>query len=401
MLNFLVRSTALGAVVGGGAYYFYSTADTATQFALASAMGPALRLIDPETSHQIGVQVSKWGLLPKETRPDPPSLATRVWNRDFANPLGLAAGYDKHAEIIEANLGLGFGLVEIGSVTPKPQPGNPAPRVFRLKELKAVINRYGFNSLGADAVQDNLVMWEKRAREEPSVRTGLLGVNLGKNKNSKDAATDYMIGMTKLASFADYLVINVSSPNTPGLRALQGRKELGDLVSAVKLTRDRMRWGPRGPPPLLVKIAPDLTDADKKDIAAVVAAHKVDGLIISNTTITRPPEVAQYPESNEAGGLSGPPLMELSTQVLADMYRLTGKGKVPLIGCGGISTGDDAYRKIRAGASLVQIYTVLAYEGPAVVPAIKARLAELLERDGFKCVADAVGADHRRGGKYA
>jgi len=385
----------LGATAGAGGYYYYKTASSSIQFELMSALGPAFRLLDPETTHNLGILAAQWGMFPKEKRPDPEVLKTRVWGLDFPNPVGLAAGFDKHAEVIEPMLGLGFGFVEVGSITPKPQPGNPQPRVFRLPELKATINRYGFNSLGADAAEDNLHAFSVKASKDPEVkRGGILGVNLGKNKTSKDAGTDYSIGISKLAKFADYLVINISSPNTPGLRALQGRKELEELVKQVKGTRDRMRWGPKGPPPLLVKIAPDLTEVDKIDIAEVAVKQGVDGLIVSNTTIQRPGEVAKHPVANEAGGLSGKPLFEMSTAALADMYRLT-RGKIPLIGCGGVSTGEDAYQKIRAGASLVQIYTSMAYEGPIVVPRIKEELAACLIRDGFSSVAQAVGADHK------
>ncbi|KXZ44645.1 hypothetical protein GPECTOR_64g139 [Gonium pectorale] len=411
MFKLVKRVALLGTVAAGGAAAFYLTADIDTQFALASSTGPLLRMLDPETSHIIGIQAAARGLMPRDTRPDPPSLHTKVFGLSFSNPLGLAAGFDKNAEAVAGLMGLGFGFVEVGkwcrgavfggaqeseperSITPRPQPGNPTPRVFRIPELKATINRYGFNNLGADAVQDHLAAFEKSVERDPSIKRGLLGVNLGKNKSSKDAAQDYCIGLTKLGAHADYLVVNVSSPNTPGLRALQGRKELEALVKQVKGTRDRMRWGPGGPPPLLIKVAPDLSEPDKQDIAAVALATGVDGLIISNTTIQRPGVVAQYPAATEAGGLSGPPLFDMSTAVLADFYRLTG-GRLPLVGCGGVSSGEDAYRKIRAGASLVQLYTALAYEGPALVPRIKRELTECLARDGFSSVAQAVGADH-------
>uniref|UniRef100_A0A7S0RML4 Dihydroorotate dehydrogenase (quinone), mitochondrial n=1 Tax=Chlamydomonas leiostraca TaxID=1034604 RepID=A0A7S0RML4_9CHLO len=398
-MGLFTKLAVLGTAAAGGGLAFYKTADVKTQFELISAMGPLYRLIDPETTHILGIEAAKYGMFPKETRPDPPVLKTKLWNKEFPNPIGLAAGFDKNAEAVEPLMRLGFGFVEIGSVTPKPQPGNPKPRVFRIKDLNATINRYGFNSAGADDVADNLLLYEKAVREDPAAKPGVLGVNLGKNKTSTDAATDYSIGLTKLGAFADYVVINISSPNTPGLRALQSRKELEELVVQVKGTRDRMRWGPSGPPPLLVKIAPDLQDADMKDIAEVALKHKVDGLIVSNTTITRPGAVADFPEAKEAGGLSGPPLFELSTKVLSQMYKLTGNGKVPIVGCGGVTTGDDAYAKIRAGASLVQLYTALAYDGPVAVPNIKARLAELLQRDGYASVAEAVGADHRKGNK--
>ncbi|PSC75675.1 Dihydroorotate dehydrogenase (quinone), mitochondrial isoform A [Micractinium conductrix] len=369
------------------------------QFDLASSSGPLVRLFDVETSHKIGILAAKLGFFPRETRPDPPSLRTTVWSRDFPNPLGVAAGFDKDAEVVEPLLALGFGFVEIGSVTPLPQPGNPKPRAFRLQEFGAVINRYGFNSEGLDSVATRLAALRTRqAQQGAAFPAGLLGVNLGKNKTSEDAAADYCVGVTKLGRFADYLVINISSPNTPGLRSLQGRKELETLVKQVKQTRDRMQWDARGPPPLLVKIAPDLTEEDMKDIAAVALHQKVDGLIVSNTTITRPGAIAEHPVGKEAGGLSGRPLFEMATQVLREMYTLTG-GKLPIVGVGGVGSGADAYAKIRAGASLVELYSAFAYEGPKLVPRVKRELAALLERDGFASVAEAVGADHREGGK--
>ncbi|GFR40465.1 hypothetical protein Agub_g1025, partial [Astrephomene gubernaculifera] len=391
-MSALKRVALLGAAAAGGAAAFYSVADVDTQMRMASGVMPLLRLLDAETSHVLAIQAAARGWLPRDTRPDPPSLHTKVFGLSFSNPIGLAAGFDKNAEAVEAMMGLGFGFVEVGSITPKPQPGNPTPRVFRIPELKAVINRYGFNSLGADAVQDQLLAWERAVEKEPGIKRGPLGVNFGKNKSSKDAAQDYCIGLTRLGTHADYLVVNVSSPNTPGLRSLQGRKELEALVKQVKGTRDRMVWGPGGPPPLLIKVAPDLSEPDKQDIAAVALACGVDGLIVSNTTIQRPGVVAEFAAAQEAGGLSGAPLFEMSTAVLADMYRLTG-GRLPLVGCGGVSSGEDAYRKIRAGASLVQLYTAFAYEGPALIPQVKRELAECLARDGFSSVAEAVGAD--------
>ncbi|KAI8468576.1 MAG: hypothetical protein J3K34DRAFT_426910 [Monoraphidium minutum] len=379
------------AALGGAAYY--STLDAGRRFDAASRLGPALRLLDPETSHRAGILAARLGLFPKETRPDPESLRVQLWGRSFSNPIGLAAGFDKDAEAIEGLLGLGFGFIEVGSITPKPQPGNPKPRVFRLADLKATINRYGFNSQGADAAAARLEAFTRRAAADPVRKPGLLAVNLGKNKETADAGDDYALGVIKLAQYADFIIINVSSPNTPGLRSLQGRKQLEALVRFVQSARDGLDWGAAGPPPLLVKIAPDLSADDKADIAAVAAATRIDGLVVGNTTISRPGAVAALPEAKEAGGLSGPPLMEPSTAVLSDMYCLT-KGAVPLVGCGGVSSGEDAYRKIRAGASLVEIYTALAYEGPALVPRVKAELAACLARDGFASVGDAVGADH-------
>jgi dihydroorotate dehydrogenase len=370
-------------------------------FDAISSTGPVIRLLDPETAHMVGIWAAKAGLFPKETRPDPPSLTTTVWGREFSNPLGIAAGFDKNAEIIDQLLGLGFGFVEIGSVTPLPQPGNSKPRCFRLPEHKAVINRYGFNSDGFDAVKERIIQFRQRQKtlQEKGQRIGMLGINLGKNKLSQDAVADYRAGIQAFAPLADYLVINISSPNTPGLRALQSRSELETLVTAIKKARDDLSWDKRvtvaaGPPPLLVKIAPDLTEDDKKDIAAVVLKLKVDGLIVSNTTVERPGPIASHRHGNEAGGLSGPPLFDASTRVLHEMYALT-KGKIPIIGVGGIATGKDAYLKIRAGASLVEAYTAFSYQGPSFVPKVKRELAECLRRDGFSSVAEAVGADHK------
>jgi len=277
---------------------------------------------------------------------------------------------------------LGFGFAEIGSVTPRPQAGNPRPRLFRLAEDEAIVNRMGFNNEGLDVVAGRL------AARGPG-RRGILGANLGKNKDSADAAADYVLGVKALAPLADYLVVNVSSPNTPGLRALQGRAALAAVLAAVGDARAGSR------PPLLLKIAPDLTEADKADIAEVALAGGIDGLIVSNTTIARPPGL-KGAAAKEAGGLSGRPLFAPSTAVLSDMYRLTG-GRLPIIGVGGIAGPGDAYAKIRAGASLLQLYSALVYQGPGLVGRIKRGLAARLRADGFARLADAVGADHRGG----
>ncbi len=338
----------------------------------------ALRLLPPEAAHNISLRTLSWGLGPRQRQPDDPVLASRVWGFEFANPVGLAAGYDKHAEAMGAALRWGFGFIEVGSVTPEPQQGNPAPRLFRLAEDRAVINRMGFNSAGAASVRRRLAAF--RARDGAA---GPVGVNLGKNRNSTEAASDYAKGAAALADVADYLVINVSSPNTPGLRALQGRQPLQALIGAV---REAL---PAAPPPLVLKIAPDLTDEDKEDIAAVAEEQGLDGLIVGNTTISRPAGLrGRY--RDEAGGLSGQPLAPLALAVLRDMYRLTG-GRLPLVACGGIASGADAYARIRAGASLVQLYTALIYEGPGLVARIKRDLAAALKADGFARLADAIG----------
>jgi len=406
-----LTGTILGSIIGGGAYV--GTSDEATiskwAFQAANLVNPVFRLFEPEDAHRLAIWAAAHGLVPRETRPDPDVLELEVWGRSFANPVGLAAGFDKNAEAVEGLLGLGFGFVEVGSVTPVPQEGNPRPRVFRLQEEGAIINRYGFNSEGIVAVAKRLGAQHGKRRLAESTREppphdsesrlggkagpGILGVNLGKNKTSEDAAADYVQGVHTLSQYADYLVINVSSPNTPGLRKLQGRKQLQDLIKKVLAARDEMQWGEAGPPPLLVKIAPDLSKQDLSDIAAVAMTLRLDGLVISNTTTSRPDAVLGLVHADETGGLSGKPLFKMSTDVLRDMYQLT-RGKIPLIGCGGIASGEDAYLKIRAGATLVQLYTAFAYEGPSMLPRIKAELAACLERDGFKSVQDAVGADH-------
>ncbi|RMC09407.1 hypothetical protein DUI87_14415 [Hirundo rustica rustica] len=306
---------------------------------------------------------------------NPPTYESevRVLGHRFCNPLGLAAGFDKQGEAVDGLYKMGFGFVEVGTVTPKSQEGNPKPRVFRLAEDEAVINRYGFNSHGHVAVERRL-----RARQETQIRltrAGMpLGVNLGKNKSSTDAVADYVAGVRTLGPLADYLVVNVSSPNTPGLRDLQGKAELRDLLSKVLAERDLLPCERK--PAVLVKIAPDLTAQDKQDIANVVCEVGVDGLIVSNTTVSRPSSLRSR-QRLEHGGLSGKPLRELSTQTIREMYALT-QGRVPIIGVGGVSSGQDALEKIRAGASLVQLYTALVYHGPPVVGAVKRELEELL-----------------------
>ncbi|KAJ0056589.1 hypothetical protein NL108_010514, partial [Boleophthalmus pectinirostris] len=298
---------------------------------------------------------------------------TNAFGLKFKNPVGIAAGFDKHGEAVDGLYKMGFGFVEVGSITPKPQEGNPKPRVFRLTTDQAIINRYGFNSCGLIEAQQRLKVREATQIEQTRVGHPL-GINLGKNKLSQDAGADYQEGVKALGPLADYLVVNVSSPNTPGLRNLQGKYELRHLLSMVLKERDALRGEHK--PPVLVKIAPDLSSQDKRDIADVVIELGVDGLMVSNTTVTRP-DTLQAPERAEVGGLSGQPLKELSTQTVREMYSLT-KGKVPIIGIGGVASGQDALDKIRAGASLVQFYTALAYQGPPVVTKIKRELEQLL-----------------------
>ncbi|GGD19102.1 dihydroorotate dehydrogenase (quinone) [Aquisalinus flavus] len=341
---------------------------------LATAGAKLLTTIDPEQAHRLTIRALKAGLQPAVTPVTDKRLAIRVAGIDFPNPLGLAAGFDKNAEVPDAVLALGFGFVEVGAVTPQPQPGNDRPRVFRLKDNNAVINRYGFNN-------DGLALIARRLQDRKR-RGGIVGINLGANKTTEDKAADYVAGLKALEPHVDFATVNISSPNTPGLRTLQGRVPLEDLLARVLSART-------GTLPVFLKIAPDLTDEDKADIAAVAKTSGIDGLIVSNTTITRPdgldPELA-----TEAGGLSGEPLFALSTAVLKDFAVALG-GAVPLIGVGGVSSAKDAYAKILAGASLVQLYTAMVYEGPGLPTQILRGLVDYLQADGFISVEDAVG----------
>lgn len=344
---------------------------------------PILRRLPAETANALSVRALQFGFgrffAGHREQTDPAILRQRLWGIDFPNPIGLAAGFDKHAHAFEAMPGLGFGFAEVGTVTPLPQPGNPKPRVFRLDQDRAVINRLGFNSGGLEKLV---------ARLAGRKRGGVVGVNLGKNRDSAEAAADYEMGIRRAALVADYLVVNVSSPNTPGLRDLQSRAALDSLLGRLVGVRDATRRAA----PLLVKIAPDLTAAQRRDIAEVALDTGIDGLIVSNTTVGRPAGLRSR-HAKEAGGLSGRPIFTASTALLADMYRLTG-GRLPLIGVGGVGSAADAYAKIRAGASLVQLYTVVVFEGPAVVGRITSGLAELLRRDGFGSISEAVGSGH-------
>jgi dihydroorotate dehydrogenase len=346
---------------------------------LAALALTLLRLLPPEAAHDLTLRALAAGLVPAQAGRADPLLRTTLWGRDFPNPIGLAAGFDKNARVPDAMLALGFGFVEIGSVTPLPQVGNPKPRIFRLAEDGAVINRLGFNNEGIAAVAVRLAL--RRGR-------GIVGANIGKNRDALDAVADYEAGITEFAPLADYLVVNISSPNTPGLRDLQRRREVTVLIE--RLLAARAAAMPERPPPLLVKIAPDLTEEERVDLAEVALTSGIDGLIVSNTTVARPPGL-RGGHAHEPGGLSGRPLFAPSTTLLAEMRRRT-RGRVTLIGVGGVASGADAYAKIRAGASLVQLYTGLIYQGPGLVARIKSELAALLRRDGFASVAAAVGS---------
>jgi dihydroorotate dehydrogenase len=336
-----------------------------------SLLRPLLFQLDAERAHRLTIAGLR--LKPAAKPPLPGPLATTVAGLTFANPLGMAPGFDKDAEVPDAMLALGFGFVEIGTVTPRPQAGNAKPRLFRLAEDEAVINRMGFNNGGLDAAQ---------ARLARRLRQGIVGANVGANKDTSDRVADYLAGLSAMAGVADYLTINISSPNTPGLRDLQGDKELEELLSAVAKAR-QADW-----PPIFLKVAPDLdADAPARIVAAVIK-HGLDAIIVSNTTISRPPLQSRY--AGEAGGLSGAPLKDLALQRLRDFHQ-AGGGKIPLIGVGGIATAEDAWARIRAGASLVQLYSAMVYHGPGIAQAIVQGLEHCMRRDGFNTVAEAVG----------
>ena len=335
---------------------------------------PALFALDPERAHRLTVRALTLAprMRPAQTGP----LAIDVAGLTFPNPLGMAAGFDKDAEVPDQLLGLGFGFAEVGSITPRPQTGNPKPRLFRLVEDRAVINRMGFNNAGAEVARDRL---QRRAD-----RPGIVGVNVGANKDSEDRIADYVTMTRIMAPLASYLAVNISSPNTPGLRALQDESALAGLLDAVIEAR-----GPSGPP-VFLKVAPDLEPADIDAIARIAIERQLGALIVSNTTISRP-QLAS-PHAGEAGGLSGAPLRELAQQRLRDFRTATG-GSIPLVGVGGIASAEDAWARIRAGASLVQLYSAMVYGGPGLPRRILRGLEELMRLDGFASIAEAVGSE--------
>ena len=340
-----------------------------------SLLRPALFLLDPEDAHSLSLAGLK--LLPgaARARADGP-LASTVAGLSFPNPLGMAAGYDKDGEVPDALLGLGFGFAEVGSITPLAQAGNPRPRLFRLIEDRGVINRMGFNNAGGAAAAARL------ARR--SGKPGVVGINLGANKDSPDRIADYAHMTRLMAPLASYLAVNVSSPNTPGLRALQDEGALAELLDAVLEAR-----GPLGPP-VFLKVAPDLEEADVAAITRIALDKRLGGLIVSNTTITRPPLKSRH--ASEGGGLSGEPLRDLALNRLRQ-FRSASGGALPLIGVGGIASADDAWARIRAGASLVQLYSAMVYHGPGIARTIVSGLERLMRRDGFATIAEAVGSE--------
>jgi dihydroorotate dehydrogenase len=349
---------------------------------LFAAVRPFLHGLDPEAAHALTLKGLAL-LPPRAPGADDPRLRAEAFGRTFPNPVGLAAGFDKGADVPDAMLGLGFGFVEVGGVTPLPQPGNPRPRLFRLPRDGAVINRYGLNSEGLDAVRQRLAA--RRARG------GLVGVNLGANKDSRDRIADYATGVRGLAGVADFLTVNVSSPNTPGLRDLQGEAFLDELLGrCLEAGYEAAGEGPRTP--VLLKIAPDLDLSALDAIVATALRRGVDGLIVSNTTVARPPDLRDTALARETGGLSGRPLFVPSTRLLAETFLRVG-GRMPLIGVGGVDSAEAAWAKIRAGASLVQLYTALVYAGPALIADIKRGLLERIEAEGLSSISSVIGRD--------
>jgi dihydroorotate dehydrogenase len=343
---------------------------------------PLLRWFDPEDAHRMAIQGLRL-LPPVKPRSDDHKLAVRAFGLNFPNPIGMAAGFDKSAEVPDALLRLGFGFVEIGTVTPKPQGGNPRPRLFRLERDEAVINRMGFNNDGAEAALRRLAARAHHA--------GIVGVNVGANKDSSDRVADYVKLIETFAPVASYFTVNVSSPNTPGLRNLQQSAALDDLLAKVIDARERVRKN-AGDSPVLLKIAPDLSLTELDDVVHIARSRRVDGMIVANTTLARPSSLREQARAKEQGGLSGRPLFRLSTRMVAETYVRT-EGAFPLIGVGGIDSSGAALTKIRAGASLIQLYSSLVYKGLGLVEDIKNDLASTLLRTGRDSLSEIVGAD--------
>lgn len=344
---------------------------------------PLIFKIEPEKAHGLMLGAMKAGVVKSCGLVNSPKLEQTLFGLDFKNPVGMSAGFDKNAEVISSTLNLGFGFTEVGTVTPKPQIGNPKPRVFRDPKNNAVINRMGFPNEGLAAFKKNIEGYVKNPAK------GVVGINIGMNKDQSEPAMDYCLLIRELAPLADYLTVNISSPNTPGLRDLQKRDVLMELLGELLTARNETC--PQNPPALLVKLAPDLTEAQQEELAQTLLDCKVDGVILSNTTLERPDYLSENFRAQK-GGLSGMPVRDLSTRIIRNFAKLTNR-KLPIIGVGGISNGAHAYEKIRAGASLVQLYTGLIYEGPSVANTINTELLSLLERDGFDNISQAIGAD--------
>lgn len=350
-----------------------------------SLLRPLLFSLEPEQAHNLAIFALKNGLVPAQPNFEHPLLHTECWGISFKNPVGLAAGFDKDAECVKSLASQGFGFVELGTVTPLPQPGNEKPRLFRLEEDEAIINRFGFNSKG-------LAKFCKNLTRNP--QTIPIGGNIGKNKTSDGALIDYSEALKQVYPLVEYITVNISSPNTQGLRNLQGKAALDNLLEGICGVKQLMESEHGEVKPLLVKIAPDLTSEALDDLLEVITMRNIDGLIVSNTTIDRPDGLKDS-QTTETGGLSGAPLKDRANTILREVFVKT-EGRIPLIGVGGISSGMDAYERIRSGASLVQVYSALIYQGFDLVSRIKKELVELLEKDGVKQLSHIVGVDCRK-----
>ncbi len=340
---------------------------------------PFIFRMDPEAAHQLSIKALKTGLKGTCSPANDPRLSQSLWGLELKNPLGLAAGYDKNAEVPGQLINLGFGFVEVGTLTPKPQEGNPKPRLFRLRADNAIINRLGFNNEGHDAA---LIRLQAREME------GIIGVNIGANKDSKDRIADYITGLKTFQGVADYFTINISSPNTPGLRDLQSPEALEDLLKGLMLTRTRIVDHGGRMRPIFIKLAPDIEDKDLEPILVKLLDHKVDGVIISNTTLNR--DSLKDPQSRETGGLSGRPLFKRATRMLARAHLITG-GALPIIGVGGIEDAETAWKKLEAGANLLQLYSGLVYQGPKLIRTILTGLSKKLDEEGLHSLASIRG----------
>ncbi|WP_428647591.1 quinone-dependent dihydroorotate dehydrogenase [Roseibium sp.] len=350
---------------------------------LEQAALKGLQCLDAETAHQATIKALKSGLMPGRMKASDPRLAVKLWDLRFPNPLGMAAGFDKNGEVPDALLRLGFGYTEVGSVTPKPQPGNPRPRVFRLPEDQGVINRYGFNNEGHEAL--------RRRLDARRTLSGIVGINVGANKDATDRIADYVAGIFAFADIASYFTVNISSPNTPGLRDLQARSALAELLTGVISARDECTEKLGRRVPVLLKIAPDVADDDLSDIVEEVLAKSVDGLIVSNTTISRE-GLKPTGSAKETGGLSGRPLFRKSTIVLARARKLAGPD-LPIVGVGGIDSAETAWTKVTAGADLLQLYSSLVFKGPALINEILTGLAARLDEHGLSSLREARDAN--------
>jgi dihydroorotate dehydrogenase len=343
---------------------------------------PFLYKFSPEVAHNLAIFVLKHNLLPVASGANHDNLQTRVMGLNFLNPLGLAAGFDKNGDAIDCLIKQGFGFVEFGTVTPKPQKGNAKPRLFRLTEDQAIINRFGFNNKGADHFVRNLTRSTKKT---------IVGANIGKNKSSSDALEDYLFLLNKIYGLSDYITVNISSPNTTGLRDLQRKEELSVFLKSIMAKKAQLIKEKSVNVPILLKLAPDTDDLQREEIAQIIIDNNIDGLVVSNTTVGNR-EGLKNIYANETGGLSGKPLFDMSTKMVSQMYKLT-NGKIPIIGVGGINDATSAYKKIKAGASLLQIYTSLIYNGFSIVDNINNELSIMLANDGFKNISEAVGVD--------